>query len=69
MPETRPNKDECFGLPYGGAIAGIIFGIIIIIWGLDAAGFIDLWENILYVIVIIFGVLIVAGSIYKMTRR
>ena len=28
----RHVEDECFGLPYGGAIAGIIFGFVIILW-------------------------------------
>ena len=54
----RGFEQECFGLPHGGAIAGIIFGIIILIWG-----------NIFFIIVIIFGTLIIAGSVYKITRR
>ena len=60
---------ECFGLPHGGAIAGIVFGIIILIWGFSLLTGIDLWENIFFIIVIIFGALIVAGSIYTITRK
>ena len=69
LPEKRPHKDDCFGLPHGGAIAGMILGLIIIIWGASILFDIPIWNNIFYIVVIIFGVLIVAGSIYKMTRR
>jgi amino acid transporter len=63
----RRERDECFGLPNSGAIAGIVFGILIIIWGLSALlG----WEiNLMAFIVIIFGTLIVAGAIYTLTRK
>jgi uncharacterized membrane protein YvbJ len=65
----RGVEQECFGLPHGGAIAGIIFGIIIFIWGISLLTGIDIWENIFFIIVIIFGALIIAGSVYKITRR
>lgn len=59
--------DECFGLPHGGAIVGVIIGIIIILyglvnvfgWNLDVGAYIP----------IIIGTLIVAGAIYGLTRR
>ncbi|MCW3981105.1 MAG: zinc-ribbon domain-containing protein [Candidatus Bathyarchaeota archaeon] len=63
-------EDECFGLPHGGAIAGLIFGAIIILWGLSLIpnllpeGF-ELW----WFIIIIFGVLMVAGALYRLGRR
>ncbi|UCG45426.1 MAG: hypothetical protein JSV58_01190 [Candidatus Bathyarchaeota archaeon] len=69
MTERKHREDECFGLPNGGAIAGIIFGLLIIIWGFSLATGIDLWGNIFYIIVIIFGALIIAGSAYKLRRR
>ncbi|MFB0504502.1 MAG: hypothetical protein ACETWE_11760 [Candidatus Bathyarchaeia archaeon] len=63
----RRERDECFGLPNSGAIAGIVFGILIIMWGLST---LFGWEiNIMAFIVIIFGALIVAGAIYRLTRR
>ena len=65
----RGFEQECFGLPHGGAIAGIVFGIIILIWGFSLLTEIDIGSNIFFIIVIIFGTLIVAGSIYKITRR
>ncbi len=64
--DKRP-QDECFGLPNGGAIVGLIIGILIIIFGLsNLFGWrIDLGPMAL----IIVGVLISAGAIYGMSRR
>ncbi len=66
-PRERRPRDECFGLPYGGAIAGLIFGMLIILFGLSQAfGWqINFWP----VLVIIIGILIIAGAIYGLTRR
>ncbi|UCC33909.1 MAG: hypothetical protein JSW53_02595 [Candidatus Bathyarchaeota archaeon] len=63
------RRQECFGLPYGGAIVGIMIGVIIIIAGISWLLGIDIWENIWPFIAIFFGVLIVAGAIYGLTRR
>ena len=65
----RGFEQECFGLPHGGAIAGIVFGIIILIWGFSLLTGIDIWANIFFITVIIFGTLIIAGSVYRITRR
>lgn len=65
----REVEQECFGLPHGGAIAGIVFAVIIIIWGLSLLTGVDIWSNIFYIVVIIFGTLIIAGSVYAITRR
>ena len=63
----RRERDECFGLPNSGAIAGIVFGILVILWGLSL---LFGWEiNIMAFIAVIFGTLIVAGAIYRLTRR
>ena len=66
--ERRRKEDECFGLPHGGAIVGLIIGMIIILWGVSSfteIDFGDFWP----LIVIIFGILIVAGALYKYTRK
>ena len=60
-------EDECFGLPHGGTIIGLIFGIIIIIAGL-------LWItgitfNIWPFFILIVGILIIVGAIYSLTRK
>lgn len=62
-------RDECFGLPYGGAIAGIIFGILVLVFGFAWLTGIDVWANIGPFMVILVGSLIIAGAIYGATRR
>ena len=58
---------ECFGLPHGGAIVSIVFGVLIILPGLSSLlG----WEiNLIAFIMILSGTLIVAGAIYTVTRE
>ncbi len=63
----RRMENECFGLPNGGMIVGIIIGIIIILVGLSlflqtTYGItIDFWP----IILIIFGLLILAGALSR----
>jgi uncharacterized SAM-binding protein YcdF (DUF218 family) len=63
-------ENECFGLPNGGMIVGAVIGVIIILVGLGlfiqaTYGLsIDFWPFI----IIIFGVLIVAGALYRQRR-
>ncbi|MGD2066408.1 MAG: zinc ribbon domain-containing protein [Candidatus Bathyarchaeota archaeon] len=65
--ERRQKESECFGLPHGGSIAGLVIGFLIILWGLTSVLDIDLplWSFI----IIIFGTLMVAGAIYSMGRK
>jgi len=64
------REDECFGLPHGGAIIGIIFGAIIILVGLALLyDWSVLWSYFWPFVVIIFGILIISGALYGMTRR
>ena len=60
-------ETECFGLPHGGTIFGIIIGIIILVIGMSMLAGIDL--EIWPFIVLIFGVLIISGAIYTLTRK
>lgn len=63
-------EDECFGLPYGGAIAGIIFGAIIVFIGLAIfLGFTNIWNYLWAFLLVIVGILIVAGALYRMRSR
>jgi uncharacterized membrane protein YvbJ len=69
-------EKECFGLPHGGTIAGLIIGIIIIIvalsWipGLISPEVREVTEPLFWpVIIIVFGILIVAGALYGLRRR
>jgi hypothetical protein len=63
-------ENECFGLPNGGMIVGIVIGVIIILVGLSlflqaTYGIkIDFWPFIL----IIFGVLILLGALFRQRR-
>jgi hypothetical protein len=69
-PGEKRAEDECFGLPYGGAIAGMVFGIIIVAIGLAIfAGLSEIWNYLWPIVIIIVGVLIVAGALYGMRRR
>ena len=60
-------ENECFGLPRGGAIFGLLIGIIIILvglqqvfgWNIDVGPFAT----------IIVGLLFAVGAIYGLTRR
>jgi hypothetical protein len=67
--ERRQAEKECFGLPHGGAIIGLIIGMIIILVGLSQLPGIDFGEYIWPLIIIIFGILLIAGALYSYSRR
>ena len=67
--EEKRFEEECFGLPYGGAIVGIIFGIIILVLGFAWLIGKPLWEYMGPLAVILVGILIIAGVIYGASRR
>jgi LPXTG-motif cell wall-anchored protein len=64
-------EDECFGLPYGGAICGIIVGFLIILWAISyfvpAFQIIGAYTGPIFLGII--GVLLIAGAIYSISRR
>jgi uncharacterized membrane protein YvbJ len=71
--ERRRSESQCFGLPHGGTIAGIVIGALIILWGFftlaEQQGWITQAPELWWIIIIIIGVLMVAGGIYRATRR
>jgi hypothetical protein len=73
--KEEKQEQECFGLPHGGAIAGLVFGAIIIIvgliWALEEWNVIEQIEEglILPFVVVAFGILVLAGAIYGLSRR
>jgi len=71
--ERRRAEQECFGLPHGGAIAGIAIGVLILTWGFitlaQQSGWISQTVEIWPIAIIILGILIVAGAIYGLSRR
>lgn len=64
----RP-EDECFGLPYAGAIAGIIAGLVIIFLGLSIVFRWHFWWYLLPLVGLIIGLLIIIGALYSIRRR
>ena len=71
--ERKKMEQECFGLPHGGAIFGLVIGVIILIWGIFTLAR-EIWgtaipNNLWFIVLIIFGVLLIAGAIYGMSRR
>ncbi len=76
-PEAKPRRemeDECFGLPQGGSIFAIVIGLVIIMVGISFVlqeyfGWeVDVWESIWPIPIIVIGLLIFLGAIYKLTR-
>jgi len=65
----RQHEEECFGFPKGGAIAGVIFGIIIILFGLSWLMGFEFWKIFWPLIVIVIGILVLAGALYGLRRR
>ncbi len=63
----RRMESECFGIPRGGTVVAIAIGIIIVLWGLFAIFAPDV--NVWPIAVIIFGILIVVGALYGLSRR
>ena len=68
----RKMEGECFGLPNGGMIGGLVFGIIIILVGLglflQTYG-ISVSNYVWPLIIVIFGVLMLAGALYRLRRQ
>jgi uncharacterized membrane protein YvbJ len=67
--ERRQPEKECFGLPHGGAIVGLIIGMIIILVGVSSLLKIELWDYLWALLIVVVGILIVAGALYSYTRR
>ena len=62
-------EEECFGLPHGGSIVGLIIGAIILLLGLSLLLGIEIWNYLWALMIIVIGVLIVVGAIYSLSRR
>lgn len=63
------QRNECFGLPYGGLIVGIIFGVLLILFGISSIYGFALMRYIWPIIIVIVGILIIAGAITSYSRR
>ncbi len=71
--ERKRAEGDCFGLPHGGAIAGIVIGALIFLWGFFMLAEQQRWvtqaPELWWLVIIIIGILMVAGGIYRSTRR
>ena len=67
--ERKRKENDCFGLPNGGAIVGMIFGLVIILWGLSSFLDLDLGDFLWPFIVIIFGLLMIGGALYSFRNK
>jgi EamA domain-containing membrane protein RarD len=67
--ERHKKESECFGLPHGGQIAGLVLGLIIILWGVSSVVGIDFGYYLWPFVIIVFGSLMVLGALYSMRRR
>ena len=69
----RKREEECFGIPRGGTIVGLAIGVIIILWGfivfLEQAKVISTSVEIWPIAAIVFGILILVGALYGLSRR
>lgn len=69
----RRMQHECFGIPRGGVIVGIAIGAIILLAGvivlLQQANLISSGISVWPFAIIIFGILIVIGALYGLSRR
>ena len=63
------HRNEFSGLPNGGMFVGILFGILLILFGISSYYGIDLWRYLWPIIVVIIGILIIAGAISNYARR
>ena len=68
---SKRMEDECFGLPKGGTIFGLFIGLVIILAGISL-----LFQEVYGIelpwwpfVVVCFGLLILVGAIYGLTRR
>jgi len=71
--ERRRVEEECFGIPRGGTIVGLAIGIIIVfaglMWFLQQTGYITKAVDVWPFVAIVFGILIVIGALYTLSRR
>jgi len=69
----RKREEECFGIPRGGTVVGLAIGVIIILWGfIWLLQQVDVLPRTLEIgpfAAIIFGILILVGALYGLSRR
>lgn len=67
--DRHRQREECFGLPHGGLIVGVIVGVFLIIFGLSSIYGFSVWQYIWPIVLVIIGILIIGGAIYSYKNR
>jgi uncharacterized membrane protein YvbJ len=69
----RRMEYECFGIPGGGAVVGVAIGLIILAAGaiylMQQANLIPSGVSVWPFAIIIFGILLIIGALYGLSRR
>ena len=65
--QSIDRETECFGLPRGGVIFGLIIGIVIILAGINELFGLQIDYGPFAIIVV--GILFVVGAIYGLSRK
>jgi len=74
-PERKRVEEECFGIPYGGAVVGLAIGVIILLWGIiwflqqPGIGLIPAGVSVWPFAIMIFGILIIIGAYFGLRHR
>ena len=63
------RRNDSFGLPNGGIVVGLLFGVLLIMIGVSTFYGVSLWRYLWPIIIVIIGVLIVAGTISNYARK
>jgi uncharacterized membrane protein YvbJ len=63
--ERYQHRNECFGMPHGNIIGPVIAGVILILIGISAFTSFNFWNYLWPAIIIIVGLIIVGGAIYR----
>ena len=71
----RDMEQECFGLPRGGAVFTILIGLAVVVIGVayfvgQYYGWdVDVWKSFGPAMIIVIGILIVVGALYRAGKR
>jgi len=68
-PSERGPEQECFGIPYGGLIPGLVVGSILILLGLSTIFDIAVSRYIPAIIMATIGIVIILAALYSYRRR
>jgi uncharacterized membrane protein YvbJ len=63
------RRNDYFGFPNGGMIVGLIFGVVLILFGVSSFYGISLGRYIWPILIVIFGIMIAIGALSNSRRR